>query len=386
MILLVVAGACFGIVLLAWGVYPALMWLRARRGAPAVAAGMPRDIACVVVATRDAPAAALARVRNLRASDYPAELLRVVVAVDRNAGHPLEAYRGLLGEAAVVVQGDAPGGKAANLNAGVRAASGADILVFADVGQEFNAQAVTRLVDTLQDDRFGGVAGRYTQHREDSVMAAYAGLEAVIRAGQAQGHSVVSTSGSIYAIRALLWRELPTGLICDDLYTTMSVVRQGRRVGFRQDAVAFDPRTFTRDQQFARRVRTLTGLIQYCTLEPGALLPWSNPIWAHFVFHKLLRLFTPIPLAIGAASVVAWLAITAPVVLLAVAAATVLLAILGRLVVPRAFSSAIRQVSWLLRLQLIPGLAIANGLRRRWSVWTPTPQGNGNHAGAGAGA
>ena len=36
----------------------------------------------VLVATRDDPAFALERVRNLRAAEYPASLLRVVVAVD----------------------------------------------------------------------------------------------------------------------------------------------------------------------------------------------------------------------------------------------------------------------------------------------------------------
>lgn len=260
------------------------------------------------------------------------------------------------------------------------------MIVFADVGQEFGTNAISLMVAALQDQRFGGVAGRYTQHREDRVMAAYAGLEAVIRAGQARSHSVVSTSGSIYAIRAPLWRELPAGLICDDLFTTLSIVRQGKRVGFCHDAVAFDPRSFTRDQQFARRVRTLTGLIQLCTLQPGVLLPWSNPIWSHFVLHKLLRLLTPIPLVIGSAALLAYAALREPRLFLALALFALVLVLAARLVAPRAFRTAAGQVLWILRLQLVPGLAIANGLRRRWTVWTPTPQGNGTHAGAGAGA
>jgi cellulose synthase/poly-beta-1,6-N-acetylglucosamine synthase-like glycosyltransferase len=80
---------------------------------------------------------------------------------------------------------------------------------------------------------------------------------------------VVSATGAILAMRPALWRELPTGLICDDLYTGLSVVRQNSRVGFCSDAVAYDPRVFSREQQFTRRVRTLTGLIQYCVVEPG---------------------------------------------------------------------------------------------------------------------
>jgi cellulose synthase/poly-beta-1,6-N-acetylglucosamine synthase-like glycosyltransferase len=389
MVLLVIAAVAFGLLAAAWIVYPAVMWARtrgARSGEPPPST--PTQRVAVVVATRDEPSAAESRVANLRASDYPRDLLDVVVSVDANSAFPLEAYDSAI-EGAKVVRGDVPGGKAATLNAGVRTAraGSADIVVFADVGQEFNREAIRRMVDSLRHDRAGGVTGRYTQQRNDSVMAAYASLEAVIRAGQAAGHSVVSTSGSIYAIRAELWHDLPAGLICDDLYTTLSIVRQGMRVGFCPDAVAFDPRTFTRDQQFVRRVRTLTGLIQYCTIEPGALLPWRNVIWSHFVLHKVLRLLTPIPLAIGGLSLFLWATLRAPVVVAAVLAFALVALIAARFLAPASIRRFAGDLAWLLRLQMIPAIAIANGLRRRWTVWTPTPQRSHDHrAGAGAGA
>lgn len=383
MILLTLAGISFGLIALTWLVYPMAMWVRGRGSDPGPAASGHRDRVVVVVATRDEPAAALARTRNLLDSTYPASLLNIIIAVDRAAPFALDAYRAALGGLAEVVPGDEPGGKAANLNAGVRAASAADILVFADVGQEFNREAISRMVGALQDERFGGVAGRYTQHLDDAVMSAYAGLESVIRSGQARSHSVVSTSGSIYAIRARLWRPLPAGLICDDLFTTLSIVRQGHRVGFCRDAIAYDPRTFTRDEQFARRVRTLTGLIQYATLEPRSLWPWSNPIWMHFVLHKVLRLLTPIPLLIGVLALGSWLALRAPLILVMAALVGIAVAIAVRVAAPAVFTRVARQALWVLRLQLVPGAAIANGLRGRWTVWTPTPQGTGSRAGAG---
>lgn len=385
MTLLVVAALAFGLVALAWIVYPLAMWTRTPRTASGTGPSRePIDRVVVVVATRDAPDLVVARVRNLLSADYPAALLRVVVAIDCASPFPVEAYRDALGSLAEVVPGDPSGGKAANLNAGVRAAAGADVIVFADVGQEFSKGAISHMVATLQDDRFGGVAGRYTQRLDDPVMAGFARLEVVIRAGQAEGHSVVSTSGSIYAIRASLWKELPPGLICDDLFTTLSIVQQGRRVGFNHEAVAFDPRSFTRDTQFARRVRTLTGLIQYCTLEPRVLVPWSNPVWTHFVFHKVLRLLTPIPVFVGLVALLMWLVLNAPQLLVMLATGAALIALIGRIFAPGLFRRLAGQLAWILRLQLVPGLAIFNGIRRRWTVWTPTPQGNGGRAGAEA--
>lgn len=376
MALIALAVVALGLLVLAWLVYPAAMWLRARRAMPAEERhGPPTERVAVVVATRDDPAFAVERVRNLLSTGYPSHLIRVFVAVDVTSQYPLDAYRAALSGLAEVVPGDAPGGKAATLNAGVRSAMPAtDVLVFADVGQEFNIAAIPELVAALRHESTGAVTGRYTHGRSDGIMSAYANLEALIRAGQAAGRSVVSASGSILAMRPGLWRDLPAGLICDDLYTGLSVVRQGSRVGFCLRAIAYDPRVFTRDQQFTRRVRTLTGLIQYCVVEPGALLPWRNPVWSHFVIHKILRLLTPLLFVIGVGSLGVWVALRAPVVVLATLGVLALLAIELRVMSPARFRRLQDTALWSLRLMLVPVVAISNGLRGRWSVWTPTSQ------------
>jgi cellulose synthase/poly-beta-1,6-N-acetylglucosamine synthase-like glycosyltransferase len=376
MILLVISAVAFGLLVLAWLVYPALMWLRGRHALSAtVSTPEPRDRVTVVVATRDDPAFAVERVRNLRSSDYPDGLLSIVVAVDVTSPFSLDTYRQALSGLADVVTGDTPGGKATTLNAGVRAVPPeTDILVFADVGQEFSRDAITHLVAALRDERLGAVTGRYTHGRGDELMSAYADLEATIRAGQAEGRSVVSATGAILAMRPALWRELPVGLICDDLYTGLSVVRQGSRVGFRPQAIAFDPRVFTQDQQFARRVRTLTGLIQYCMVEPAALVPVRNPVWLHFFMHKVLRLLTPIIFATGCIALMAWLVIQAPVASLIVLAILLLTAVEFRFLAPTRFRRLREQAVWAVRLMFVPVVAIANGLQGRWAVWTPTSQ------------
>jgi cellulose synthase/poly-beta-1,6-N-acetylglucosamine synthase-like glycosyltransferase len=366
---IVIGLAALLLLVLAWVVYPAVMYLRARR-LPRNDASAPVPDVAIIIATRDAPADVARRLDDLARSDYPASRRRVVVAVDVGAAASLADYASVLGSRATIVAGDPPGGKAATLNAGVRAAPDIPILVFADTGQAFEPSAISKLVASLGDPRWGGVTGRYTQRQNDRLMVAYATLEAAIRAGQAAGHSVVSTSGSIYAMRSSLWRPLPAGLICDDLFTTLSIVRQGHRVGFCGDALAIDPRTFTREQQFARRTRTLTGLIQYCVLEPGMLLPWRNPIWPHFVLHKLLRLMTPLLLALVLLAVLIVVAVKAPVLLLAIPAAALLAGAL-RIVGPQRWARVRDLTGWVMRLQLIPVVALRNGLRHQWSVWTP---------------
>src|SRR5688572_19183469 len=141
MTLISIAAIAFGLLALAWLAYPAAMWLRARRRAMGSGIESPAtERVVVVVATRDDPVFAVERVRNLRATQYPSSLIHVVLAVDVTSSYSIDSYRTALSGLAEVVPGDAPGGKATTLNAGVRAASSAaDVLVFADVGQEFSA-------------------------------------------------------------------------------------------------------------------------------------------------------------------------------------------------------------------------------------------------------
>ena len=67
MILLAVATVAFGLLVVAWILYPLAMWFRGRGSASRAPEGEPVERVVVVVATRDDPAFALERVRNLRA-------------------------------------------------------------------------------------------------------------------------------------------------------------------------------------------------------------------------------------------------------------------------------------------------------------------------------
>ena len=51
-----------------------------------------------------------------------------------------------------------------------------------------------------------------------------------------------------------------------------------------------------------------------------------------------------------------------------------LLAIEFRVMSPVRFRRVWDQLIWSLRLMTVPVVAISNGLRGRWSVWTPTSQ------------
>src|SRR5205814_2287338 len=147
-----------------------------------------------------------------------------------------------------------------------------------------------------------------------------------LRRCEAQVHSCVGVTGAVYAMRRKLWSPLPAGLINDDVYIPMRMVLAGYRIAFADDAHAVETRRPTAQQEYTRKLRTLTGVLQLCAWLPELLVPHRNPIWPQFVIHKLLRLLTPYCLL----GIAVWILVnartlltpyTAPVLLLSAGAA-----------------------------------------------------------------
>ena len=171
-------------------------------------------------------------------------------------------------------------------------------------------------------------------------------------------------------MRRDLWQPLPAGLILDDLFLPMQLVLLGWRVGFTEKARAHDIRRFAAGQEYRRKVRTLTGVIQVCAWLPGIMNPLRNPIWLQFVFHKLLRLLTPYFAALLVVSGV-WLLVSV------VASSSLSLPVLagagGVLIVlclvPHVRRALRAQIAWGVAMQSSIVVATVNGVRGRWDVW-----------------
>lgn len=356
-----------------WIVYPlviALLGVVLRRRRPALPS--PAPTVSVVLATREPLEDVRRRVDDLVRAEYDQARLQIVIARDPRASAVSSgAFHVPAGVSVVVVTGDEPGGKAAALNAGVRAATG-DVLVFTDTHQRFAPDAIALLAAATVAPGFGAASGRLSLREEHDRLALspadlYWRYERWLRRNEARVHSTVGVTGAIYAMRRALWAPLPTGLLLDDVFVPMRLVLEGHRVDFVAEARATETRSVTPGQEYRRKVRTLTGVLQLCAWLPAVLSPLRNRIWAQFVVHKLLRLLTPYAVVallvvgvVGAAEYLAahpWVAAVLGVVAL------------GTLVAPRGFALARRLVVGLAVVQAAAVVATVNGLRGRWDVW-----------------
>ena len=355
-----------------WIGYPAAIYLLSffyrrprsgEKGTPTVS---------VVLATRDDPTLIRRRVRHLLRTDYPPEKLDIVVTLDAGSRYEPSDLMDLTAYGEIrVVKRNGPFGKAPALNAGIESASG-EILVFADTHQRFAPETIPELVSAFSDPRVGAASGKLLlprRRRGASAGDLYWRFERWLRSREARIHSPVGVTGAVSAVRSSLWKPLPAGLILDDVYTPMRVVLEGHRIAFVESAVAFETRRLTPIEEYRRKTRTLTGVIQLCVWLPAVVVPWRNPIFLQFVLHKLFRLLTPY----AAALVVLWgvlsLAVLLPTLVLPLA-----LFVGGFLLwVGLSATDTARTLRTILLEVLLTLIAVtraaANAVRGKWDVW-----------------
>lgn len=336
---------------------------------------LPRVTA--IVATREPASVIESRVRNLQTAEYPSELLSIVVGVDASVAESrVPALRKALSAdtSCLVVQGEVPG-KASALNAAVTAAAG-DVLLFADSHQTFPATLMRQLVGALSAPGVGAATGLVATPEDDGFSAAYWKSEQQVRAWQSAHHSVICVTGAVYAMPRALFTPVPAGTICDDLFATMSLASAGYRVVLVPDAIALDARRFTGAEQHRRRIRTMTGLVQLLRSNTQWLRPSRNPMALDLWVHKVNRLLLPWVALTGMFSAIVLglelLRQLSPaersIVLVAMAGVSSLIALVLLL------SRRLRErTAGMVRAFSVPVIALINGLRGQWNVWSPVP-------------
>jgi cellulose synthase/poly-beta-1,6-N-acetylglucosamine synthase-like glycosyltransferase len=294
------------LIVYAYAGYPVVVALLARRRNrhERAAGGAPEALftpsVTIVVAAHNEEAAIRAKIENLLALDYPAERVGILVGSDGSTDGTdaiVEEYR-----ARGVVLHRAPErrGKTALLGELVPRAKG-EIIVFSDVRQRFEPDAITRLVANFRDPEVGCASGAlWVEQASEGIGAAmgrYRAYDQFVRRCESCLHSTPGATGALYAIRRELFVAPPADTILDDMAIPLAIVAGGKRAIFDPSAIALETAPATTREEYRRKVRTLAGNYQLLWRFRSMLNPWRSPVAGSLLSHKLLRLVVPYCLA-----------------------------------------------------------------------------------------
>jgi cellulose synthase/poly-beta-1,6-N-acetylglucosamine synthase-like glycosyltransferase len=287
---------CFAVTTYAYCGYAAWLWFYVRlRKQPILKKSLDCTVS-VIIAAHNEELNLPAKLKNLRLLDYPQDHLQIVIASDGSTDRTSDILHEHIPHVLPVIL-DKSSGKASALNEAVRRATG-EILVFVDVRQVVELNAISELTSCFADPTVGAASGELlledaANRATGDALGIYWKIEKMVRKLESASGSVVGVTGAIYAIRRELYTEIPVGTILDDVLIPMNVARLGKRVVFQPSAIARDRIFSEKGKEFSRKVRTLTGNYQLLRFAPWLLSP-ANPLLFRFISHKLLRLLVPV--------------------------------------------------------------------------------------------
>ncbi len=269
--------------------YPLSLYLRGRqlndqdKPTPPTACALPTPTVTMIIAARNGESLINAKVTNCLALDYPAELLNFIIFSDGSTDLTIDLLQAYQQPQLTVLSDTAHIGKAAALNRSVEQ-SGADILVFSDLDAILTQDAISLLVNKLQDPTVGGVCGQRALASAASQSASpslkqsqqqYIALDSWIKLQESRFGYLTSNDGKLYAIRRDCFKPIAEG-VTDDLYCALNVIAQDWQFVFEPRAIA-SIKTPARNPQHEisrrRRItcRSLTGIFSHkALLKPDA--------------------------------------------------------------------------------------------------------------------
>jgi cellulose synthase/poly-beta-1,6-N-acetylglucosamine synthase-like glycosyltransferase len=283
----------FALLVYAQAGYGALLAVLARlrrRVAPPPVPDPPPAVSVIVAAYAEETVIA-ARVANLRALDYPSELLEVIVACDGSVDATAERARAAGADMVLELP---RGGKIRAQDKAVERASG-EVVAFSDANAIWEPDALTRLVAAFANPRVGYVCGdvRFVSENGTNQEGVYWRYEMALRALESRLRSVTGGNGAIYATRKESYVVVDP-IMGHDLSFPFNMVKRGWLAVYEPRARASEKMVPTIEGEFARKRRMMSHTWPI-VLRGGMLSPRGyDPLYAFMIVsHRVLRYATP---------------------------------------------------------------------------------------------
>jgi cellulose synthase/poly-beta-1,6-N-acetylglucosamine synthase-like glycosyltransferase len=273
------------------------LW-RTRRRLTVAKGPVPLPVSLVIPAYNEEQAIQ-GKLQNLLSLDFPRDRLEIVVVSDASTDETDAIVRRFADQGVTLVRLPARAGKIAAYETVLPELHG-EIIVFSDATSILERHALMRLIENLADPSVGcvGAQVRFVNPQRAAVgsgVNAYWDYESLIRRRESDLRSLVSVSGTLYAVRRSLYpRGIRTDL-ADDLIVPLHVAAQGSRTVFEPAAICVESTTLNVTEEMAKRTRITIQNIRGLVSRTEMLNVFRYGLFAVFLIsHKLLRLLVPI--------------------------------------------------------------------------------------------
>jgi poly-beta-1,6-N-acetyl-D-glucosamine synthase len=238
------------------------------------------------------------KMHNTLSLNYPKDKYEMIIFSDGSTDETVKKAQAFSDSKINILVSLAHRGKNISINNAVHFSSG-EILVFSDADALLDSDALIHLVKYFGDTTIGGVCGqRIILEKGKKLMDAqskYIRFDSFIKKTENKIGSISSNDGKIYAIRRNLFMEVPPS-VTDDLYISLSAVKQGYRFVFEPNAKAY-VRVPSRDplHEIQRRRRIVSTSLRGIFILKELLNPLKYRLFSiNLMVNKVLRRFLPV--------------------------------------------------------------------------------------------
>lgn len=295
MIIGIVFWVSVGLILYVYAGYPILIALLAQLRKPPEFESVDQPSMTLIFAAYNEEILIAQKIENCLGLNYPSEKLQILVANDGSTDRTAEIVLLYQGRGVELVNFHQRRGKLSAIKDTLEHACG-ELILFSDADNLYAPDTLLEVVKYFSDPRVGAVSGGRNVIGMTSLGVAeslYWKYEEFIKLQESRIGSCVGVAGDLLAIRKRLFISPPNGIINDDFYMALSIVKQGYRVVYAPNARSFHPVAKSEQEEVERRARMVAGRYQ-ALFSAWKLLPFENPIalW-QVISHKYLRPLVP---------------------------------------------------------------------------------------------
>jgi cellulose synthase/poly-beta-1,6-N-acetylglucosamine synthase-like glycosyltransferase len=302
LILQILFWISFGSILSSYLLYPLIVRLLAslKKAKPA-ANSIDWPSIEIIFAAYNEEAVIQDKIRSILECDYPADKLRILIGSDNssdNTNKILEHWQ-IQEERIEVNYFNTRQGKSSIINQ-LSKSSTSELLLLTDANIIFSPDLLKKLVNRLKSDKDAAACGAVIQYgslpqkgisKQENF---YLGWENKLKAAESKLWSLVlGLEGGAYLIKKNRFPEIPPLFFMEDFFVSLRLIEQNQKVLWEPSARVYEDVSVSPQEEYKRKVRISIGNFQNLKRFKKLIFSTFWPVGFAFLFHKVLRWFTP---------------------------------------------------------------------------------------------